>query len=80
MTHPDINLDKITSDLEALGFEAVTRLQFRRDFLEVRVVNGLIPEGLDFLPEAVFQITVYDKESEVLGCWYCPIDSFRVDE
>lgn len=79
MTHPSINLDKITTDLEALGFEARTRLQFRRGFLDVRVINGLIPEGLDFLPEVFFQVSVYNQENEVQGVWSCPIDSFRVE-
>lgn len=78
MIHPKINLEKITSDLEALGFEAITRLQFRRGFLDVRVVNGLIPEGLDFVPEVFFQITVFNREDGIDGGWCCPIDSFML--
>lgn len=80
MTHPSINLDKITADLESLGFEARTRLQFRRGFVDVRVVNGLIPEGLDLVPEVFFSVTVYGAGNEVSGVWSCPIDSFRLDE
>lgn len=80
MTHPSIDLDKVTSDLEAIGFEAVTKLQFRRGFVDVRVVNGLIPEWVDFLPEVCFRITVYGDGNDVSGVWHCPIDTFRLDQ
>ena len=77
MIHPSIDLPSITANLEALGFEAITKLQFRRGFLDVRVVNGLIPEGLDFVPEVCFRISVYDQDSGADGVWHCPIGSFR---
>jgi excinuclease UvrABC helicase subunit UvrB len=80
MVHPKIDLDKITSDLEAIGFAAITRLQFRQGSVDVRVVNGLIPEGLDFVPEVFFSITIYSADNEVRCVWNCPIDSFRIDD
>lgn len=80
MIHPNIDLPAITSNLEALGFEAITKLQFRRGFLDVRIVNGLIPEGLDFVPDVHFRISVYDQDSGAEGVWNCPIDSFRFDD
>jgi hypothetical protein len=80
MVHPKIDLDKITSDLEEIGFTAITRLQFRLGFVDIRVVNGLIPEGLDFVPEVLFLITMYSADNEISGVWHCPIDSFRIDD
>lgn len=80
MVHPNIDLDKITADLEAAGFEAITRLQFRRGFLDVRVVNGLIPDNIDFVPEVCYMVSAYNRENEVSAVWYCPFDSFRLEE
>jgi hypothetical protein len=80
MVHPKIDLDKITSDLEEIGFAAITRLQFRLGFVDIRVVNGLIPEELDFMPEVFFSITIYSADNEVSGVWHCPIDRFRIED
>ena len=80
MIHQNIDLDKITASLETIGFEAITRLQFRRGFIDIRIINGLIPKGLDFLPEVFFQITMFDTENTVSAVWNCPIDNFRIDE
>lgn len=80
MTHPNIDLPKITAQLEAIGFEAKTAIQFRRGFMDVRIVNGLVPDNIDFVPEVSFQVTVYGEGNEVSGVWHCPIDSFRFDE
>ncbi|HPU58502.1 MAG TPA: hypothetical protein PLG48_03190 [Candidatus Avimonas sp.] len=77
MIHPNIDLDKLTAQLESIGFEAITKLQFRRDFLDVRIVNGLLPEELDKIPEVFFQVTVWNGDIE--GRLFCPIDQFFVD-
>ena len=79
MIHPKIDLDGLTAQLESIGFEARTRLQFRRGFVDVRIVNGLVPDNIDFLPDAFFQVSVWDKEIEVEGKFICQIDQFFVD-
>jgi len=77
MTHPNIELDKLTAQLESIGFEAITKLQFRRGFVDVRIVNGLVPDNIDFVPDVFFQVTVWNGDVE--GKFYCPIDQFFVD-
>jgi hypothetical protein len=77
MQHPNISLDKLTAKLESIGFEAITKLQFRRGFVDVRIVNGLIPEEWDKIPEVFFQVTVWNGDVE--GKFICPIDQFFVD-
>lgn len=77
MIHPKIDLDKLTAQLESIGFEARTRLQFRRGFVDVRIVNGLIPDNIDFVPDVFFQVTVWLPDIE--GKFICRIDQFFVD-
>lgn len=77
MTHPNIDLEKLTAKLESVGFEAITKLQFRRGFVDVRIVNGLIPDNIDFVPEVFFQVTV--NNGDVEGKFICQIDQFFVD-
>jgi hypothetical protein len=77
MVHPNIDLDKLTTQLESIGFEAITKLQFRRGFVDVRIVNGLIPEELDKIPEVFFQVTVWNGDNE--GKFICPIDQLFID-
>lgn len=76
MIHPNIDLDKLTAQLESIGFEARTRLQFRRGFVDVRIVNGLVPDNIDFVPDVFFQVTVNDGDVE--GKFICQIDQFFV--
>jgi len=77
MIHPNIDLDKLTAQLESIGFEARTRLQFRRGFVDVRIVNGLVPDNIDFVPDVFFQVTVWNVDVE--GKFICPIDQFFLD-
>jgi len=77
MTHPNIDLEKLTAKLESVGFDAITKLQFRRGFVDVRIVNGLIPDKIDFVPEVFFQVTV--NNGDVEGKFICQIDQFFVD-
>jgi hypothetical protein len=77
MVNPNIDLDKVTDQLESIGFEAITRLQFRRGFVDVRIVNGLIPDGIDFVPEVFFQVTVCNDGVE--GKFICPIVQLFID-
>jgi hypothetical protein len=77
MTHPNIDLEKLTAQLESIGFEARTRLQFRRGFVHVRIVNGFIPDNIEFVPDVFFQVTVWDGDLE--GKFICQIDQFFVD-
>lgn len=77
MTHPNIDLEKLTAQLESIGFEAITCLQFRRGFVDVRIVNGLISDNIEFVPEVFFQVTVWD--GDVDGKFICQIDQFFVD-
>ncbi len=77
MIHPNIDLDKLTAQLESIGFDAITKLQFRRGFVDVRIVNGLIPDNIDFVPEIFFQVTVFN--GDVDGKFICQPDQFFVD-
>jgi hypothetical protein len=77
MVHPNIDLDKLTTQLESIGFEAITKLQFRRGFVDVRIVNGLIPEEWDKIPEVFFHVTVWNGDNE--GKFICPIDQLFID-
>lgn len=77
MIHPNIDLDKLTAQLESIGFEAITRLQFRRGFVDVRIVNGLIPDNIDFVPDVFFQVKIWNGDIE--GRFICQIDQFFVD-
>jgi hypothetical protein len=77
MVHPNIDLDKLIEQLESIGFEAITKLQFRRGFVDVRIVNGLIPDGIDFVPDVFFQVTVWNGDNE--GKFICQIDQLFID-
>ena len=82
MLHPNIDLDKLTAQLESVGFEARTKLLFRRGFVDVLIVNGLVPDNTPkdiieaFAP--YFRITIEDKSGGIQGSFNCPIEGFTV--
>ena len=82
MTHPSINLPELTAQLESIGFEARTKLLFRRGFVDVRIENGIVP---DQIPEDLigkfapfFRITITDESGDIQGSFTCPIEGFTV--
>lgn len=84
MIHPNIYLPVLTAKLESIGFEARTRLLFRRGFVDVMIVNGLLP---DQTPEDLigkldphFRITICDETGDVQGSFTCPIKGFTILE
>lgn len=84
MIHPSIDLDKLTAQLKSIGFAARTKLLFRRGFVDVMIVNGLMPGDLTesekeaFAP--FFRITICDKTGDIQGSFTCPIDGFTILE
>ena len=84
MIHPKIDLDKLTAQLESIGLEARTRLLFRRGFMDVTIVNGLVPDNIEAilspkelnLADPFFRIELYDEHAERAGCFNCPIEGF----
>ena len=88
MTHPKIDLPALTAQLESIGFEALTRLLFRRGFMDVIIVNGLVPEGIETIlspknlhwADPFFRIDLWDESAEFCGSFNCPIEGFTVLE
>lgn len=82
MTHPSINLPDLTAKLESIGFEALTKLLFRRGFVDVIIVNGLLPDNLT--PEEIeawpphFRITMFEQSADIEGVFDCPIDGLTI--
>ena len=84
MIHHSINLPQLTAQLESVGFEARTKLLFRRGFVDVLIVNGLVPDKIpsdlvgEFAP--FFRITICDESGDIQGSFNCPIEGFTVLE
>ena len=84
MTHPNLDLPKLTAQLESIGFEARTRLLFRRGFADIVIVNGIlpdqIPEDLADKFDPFFRITISDESGYTQGSFNCPIEGFNILE
>ena len=88
MIHPKIDLDKLTAQLESIGLEARTRLLFRRGFMDVTIVNGLVPDNIETIlspkelnwADPFFRIELWDENAEHAGSFNCPIEGFTVLE
>lgn len=84
MIHPKIDLPKLTAQLESIGFEARTRLLFRRGFVDILIVDGLVPDQTpeDLLGkfEPFFRITICDESGDIQGSFNCQIEGFNVLE
>jgi len=86
MIHPKIDLDNLTAQLESIGFEARTRLLFRRGFVDVIIVNGLVPDGIETIlspkqlhwADPFFRIELWDENAQHNGSFNCPIEGFTV--
>lgn len=82
MIHPNIDLPKLTAQLESLGFEARTKLLFRRGFVDVIIVNGIVPDNIpdDLVGkfEPFLRIDITDKDAQHAGSFTCPIEGFNV--
>ena len=82
MVHPKINLEKLTTQLESIGFEARTKLLFRRGFVDVLIVNGIVPDKIpeDLVGEfePFFRITITNKSGDIQGAFNCPISEFTI--
>lgn len=86
MIHPKIDLDKLTAQLESVGFEARTRLLFRRGSLDVTIVNGLVPDNIETIlspkelnwADPFFRIELYDEHAGFCGSFNCHIQGFTV--
>ena len=51
MTNPKIDLENVARHLESVGFERRTKTKFRRGFVDIEVVNGIIPDVYMQAPE-----------------------------
>jgi len=80
MINPKLNLEKITDLLESLGFEAVTKLKFKRGFVDVEIKDGIIPDGCEWPIKPFFQVRVYGPGNEYVGQFDCKIKDFFVFE
>jgi len=82
MLHPNIDLPQLTAQLESIGFEARTKLLFRRGFVDVRIENGIVPDNTpeDLLETFApyFRITITDESGDIQGSFTCPIEGFTV--
>lgn len=89
MIHPNINLPQLTRELESVGFTARTKLLFRRGFVDILIVNGLVPENIENIlsPQEMiafanpfFRITIEDESGDIQGSFTCPISGFNILE
>lgn len=78
MINPHLDLPAVTAQLESLGFEARTKLLFRRGFLDVQIVDGFIPENTppDLIKPPFFRISIYNND--LLGSFTCDIQDLNV--
>lgn len=82
MIHPNIDIQKLTAQLESIGFEARTKLLFRRGFVDVMIVDGIVPDKIpkDLIGkfEPFFRITITDESGDIQGSFNCPFEGFTV--
>ena len=80
MTNPHLDLPAVTAQLESLGFKARTKLLFRRGFLDVTIMDGLLPDNTpeDLIKPPFFRISI--DTDERYGCFICPLDSLHILE
>ena len=80
MTNPHLDLPTVTAQLESLGFEARTKLLFRRGFVDVLIVDGILPDNMppDLIKPPFFRIS-FDTD-EHFGSFICPIDALYILE
>lgn len=78
MTNPHLDLQAVTAQLESLGFEARTKLEFRRGFVDIRIVDGFIPENTppELIKPPFFRISIY--EGHFLGSFTCDLDKLNI--
>jgi hypothetical protein len=78
MTNPHLDLPAVTAKLESLGFEARTKLLFRRGFVDVIIVDGILPDNTppDLITPPLFSVKIYTDEH--CGSFDCPIDGLHV--